>query len=192
MNFRFRIFDFRLQIASDLSRACNPKSAIRNQVRSYNTVVRIRLRRIGSKGQPSYRMIVADVEAPRDGRFLEVVGFYNPRTKPETVQVNEERVLHWLRVGAQPSESATRLLTKYGTLGRFARLQSGEALEVLLAEAAQAAQAAPPIDPKTTSRGEAGTSSKKAKRRLCQRLNNQRPSRPPAHFAPFPLTMGSV
>jgi len=70
-------------------------------------VVRIRLRRIGSKGQPSYRIIVADVEAPRDGRFLEVVGFYNPRTKPETVQVNEERVLHWLRLGAQPSESIT-------------------------------------------------------------------------------------
>jgi len=104
-------------------------------------------------------MVVADAEAPRDGRFLEVVGFYNPRTRPETIQVNEERVLHWLRVGAQPSESVTRLLTKCGTLGRFARLKAGEALEVLLAEAAQAASA---VSPKTTL---AGVPSSKAKRK---------------------------
>jgi small subunit ribosomal protein S16 len=125
-------------------------------------VVRIRLRRIGSKGQPSYRMVVADVEAPRDGRFLEIVGFYNPRTRPETVQVNEERALHWLGVGAQPSESVVRLLTKHGTMGRFARLKSGEALDTLLAEAAQAA---PSISPKTGSPEAAGTPSKKAKRK---------------------------
>jgi small subunit ribosomal protein S16 len=108
-------------------------------------------------------MVVADVEAPRDGRFLEVVGFYNPRTHPETVQVNEERVLHWLRVGAQPSESMTRLLTKHGTMGRYARWKSGEALDVLLAEAAQAA--ASTISPKTGRREAAGTPSKKAKRK---------------------------
>jgi small subunit ribosomal protein S16 len=125
-------------------------------------VVRIRLRRIGSKGQPSYRMVVADVEAPRDGRFLEIVGFYNPRTRPETVQVKEERALHWLGVGAQPSESVTRLLTKRGTMGRFARLKSGEALDALLAEAAQAG---PSISPKTGSPEAAGTPSKKAKRK---------------------------
>ena len=114
-------------------------------------MVRIRLRRTGSKGQPSYRIIVADAEAPRDGRFLEVVGSYNPRTRPETVQVDEERALHWLRVGAQPSESVTRLLTRCGTLGRFDRLKSGEALEVLLAEAAQGMQVASTINPKTAS-----------------------------------------
>lgn len=107
-------------------------------------------------------MVVADVEAPRDGRFLEIVGFYNPRTRPETVQVNEERVLHWLGVGAQPSESVTRLLTKRGTMGRFARLKSGEALDALLAEAAQAE---PSISPKTGSPEAAGTPSKKAKRK---------------------------
>ncbi len=128
-------------------------------------MVRIRLRRIGSKGQPSYRMIVADAEAPRDGRFLEVVGFYNPRTMPEAVQVDEARALHWLGVGAQPSESVTRLLTKCGTLGRFARLKSGEALDVLLAEAAQAAAAAPAINPKTAY---AETAGKKAKRKAQQ------------------------
>jgi small subunit ribosomal protein S16 len=128
-------------------------------------VVRIRLRRIGSKGQPSYRMIVADAEAPRDGRFLEIVGFYNPRTMPETVQVDEARALHWLGVGAQPSESVTRLLTKRGTMGRFARLKSGEALDVLLAEAAEAAAAAPAVNPKTAY---AETAGKKAKRKTQQ------------------------
>ena len=128
-------------------------------------MVRIRLRRIGSKGQPSYRMIVADAEAPRDGRFLEIVGFYNPRTLPETVHVDEARVLHWLGVGAQPSESVTRLLTRYGTLGRFARLKSGEALDALLAEAAQAATDAPAINPRTAY---AETAGKKAKRKAQQ------------------------
>ena len=128
-------------------------------------MVRIRLRRIGSKGQPSYRMIVADAEAPRDGRFLEIVGFYNPRTMPETVQVDEARALHWLGVGAQPSESVTRLLTKCGTMGRFARLKSGEAVDVLLAEAAEAAAAAPAVNPKTAY---AETAGKKAKRKTQQ------------------------
>ncbi len=128
-------------------------------------MVRIRLRRIGSKGQPSYRMIVADAEAPRDGRFLEIVGFYNPRTLPETVRVDEARVLHWLGVGAQPSESVARLLTRYGTLGRFARLKSGEALDALLAEAAQAATDAPAINPRTAY---AETAGKKAKRKAQQ------------------------
>lgn len=117
-------------------------------------------------------MVVADVEAPRDGRFLEVVGFYNPRTLPETVQVNEERALHWLSVGAQPSESVTRLLTKLGTMGRYARLKSGEALEALLAEAAQAAP--PATNPKTSFPETAGTPSKKAKRKA------QPESQPPA------------
>ena len=128
-------------------------------------MVRIRLRRIGSKRQPSYRMVVADAEAPRDGRFLEIVGFYNPRTMPETVQVDEARALHWLGVGAQPSESVARLLTKCGTMGRFARLKSGEALDVLLAEAAEAAAAAPAVNPKTAY---AETAGKKAKRKAQQ------------------------
>lgn len=136
-------------------------------------MVRIRLRRIGSKRQPSYRMIVADSESPRDGRFLEVVGFYNPRTQPETVQVDEERALHWLHVGAQPSESVTRILTKYGTMGRFARLKTGEAMDVLVAEAAQAAETAPAINPKTKLRGEAaGTPGKKAKRKAQQEASS--------------------
>lgn len=135
-------------------------------------MVRIRLRRIGSKRQPSYRMIVTDVEAPRDGRFLEIVGFYNPRTQPETVQVDEERALYWLRVGAQPSDSVSRLLTKRGTIGRFQRLKSGEALETLLAEAAQADQSAPAIDARTDLFGQAGTPGKMAKRKAQQEASS--------------------
>ncbi len=98
-------------------------------------MVKIRLRRVGSKKQPSFRVVVADSRAPRDGRFIEEIGFYNPRTEPETLRVKEERALHWLSVGAQPTESAARLLRTLGTLDRFERLQQGEPLEELLAEA---------------------------------------------------------
>ena len=63
-------------------------------------MVRIRLRRVGAKGQPSYRIIAADKEAPRDGRFLEILGFYNPRTEPATITLNEDRIYDWLTKGA--------------------------------------------------------------------------------------------
>ena len=112
-------------------------------------MVKIRLRRVGAKKQPSFRIVVADSRAPRDGRFIEAIGFYNPRTEPETVEVKEDRALHWLSVGAQPTESVTQLLSKRGTLARFERLQQGELLEALVAEAEEAAQAMPEISPKT-------------------------------------------
>ena len=112
-------------------------------------MVKIRLRRVGAKKQPSYRIVVADSRAPRDGRFIEVIGFYNPRTEPETVKIQEDRALHWLNVGAQPTESVARLLNKQGTMARLERLRQGESLDVLLAEAEEAAQAASPISPKT-------------------------------------------
>ncbi|RLC87647.1 MAG: 30S ribosomal protein S16 [Chloroflexi bacterium] len=112
-------------------------------------MVKIRLRRVGKKKQPSYWVVVADARAPRDGRFIEVIGFYNPRTDPETVRIKEDRALHWLSVGAQPTEPVARLLKKQGTLARFERLKQGEPLEALLAEAEEAAQAAPEVSPKT-------------------------------------------
>ena len=112
-------------------------------------MVRIRLRRVGAKKQPSYRVVVADSRSPRDGRFVEVIGFYNPRTEPETVTIKEERALHWLSVGAQPSRAVIRLLKNQGTLARFERLKQGESLEVLLADAAEAAQAAAELSPET-------------------------------------------
>jgi len=109
-------------------------------------MVRIRFSRVGSKGQPSYRIVVMDKEAPRDGRALEFVGFYNPRTEPATVQVKEERVYEWISKGAQPSESVVKLFKSIGLLDRFARLKAGEAVETLLEEAAKAT---PVVDPKT-------------------------------------------
>ena len=104
-------------------------------------MLRIRLRRVGLKKQPSYRMVIAENEWPRDGRFLEIVGRYNPRTNPETVEVNEERTYHWLKNGAQPTESVAKLLTKQGTMGRFERVQKGEDLQAVLAEEPNCAEA---------------------------------------------------
>lgn len=118
-------------------------------------MVRIRLRRVGAKKQPSYRVVVADSRSPRDGRFVEVIGFYNPRTEPETVTIEEERALHWLSVGAQPSRAVVRLLKNQGTLARFERLKQGESLEALLAEAAQAAAELSPETPQESVEAEA-------------------------------------
>jgi small subunit ribosomal protein S16 len=108
-------------------------------------MVRIRLRRIGLKGQPTYRIVAADKEAPRDGRFLEILGVYNPRTNPATIKLNEDRIFHWMKNGAQPSESAAQVLKSAGTLERFERFKKGEAIETLVAEAAaaEAKRAAP-------------------------------------------------
>ena len=101
-------------------------------------MVRIRLRRTGSKGQSSYRIVVADKESPRDGRFLEIVGFYNPRTEPGTLEIKEDRVYEWMNNGALPTESVAQLFKTSGTAERYERLKKGESAEVLLAEAEQA------------------------------------------------------
>ena len=82
-------------------------------------MVKIRLRRVGSKKKPSYRLVVADVRAPRDGAFINIIGYYNPLTDPETVVVDEEKSLYWLRHGAQPTATAARLLTKAGIIDKF-------------------------------------------------------------------------
>jgi small subunit ribosomal protein S16 len=79
-------------------------------------MVRIRLRRQGAKKQPSYRIVVADQHAARDGRILENIGFYNPRVDPIEYNIDIERARYWLSVGAQPSESVARLLKKQGLL----------------------------------------------------------------------------
>jgi small subunit ribosomal protein S16 len=111
-------------------------------------MVRIRLRRVGLKGQPSYRIIAADKEAPRDGRFLEILGFYNPRTDPSTIQVKEDRVLDWMSKGAQPSDSVVQLFTTIGLMDRFSRLKGGEDRAKLVAEG-EAAQAKRIVSPRT-------------------------------------------
>ena len=102
-------------------------------------MVRIRLRREGLKKQPTYRIVVADVESPRDGRFLEILGHYNPRTEPSTIVVKEDRVYHWLSNGAQPSEAVHGLFRQIGLSDRFSRYQGGESLETLTAEAEKVA-----------------------------------------------------
>ncbi len=84
--------------------------------------------------QPSYRIIAADKESPRDGKFLEILGHYNPRTEPFTLGVNEERVYSWLSNGAQPSETVERLFKQVGLMDRYERYKKGEALEKILEE----------------------------------------------------------
>lgn len=74
--------------------------------------VKIRLRRVGAKHQPSYRIVVADSRSPRDGRFIDQVGTYNPRTNPATVTLNRDKAIDWLRKGAQPTETVEILLKK--------------------------------------------------------------------------------
>ncbi len=112
-------------------------------------MVRIRLRRVGAKKQPSYRIVAADIEHPRDGRFLEILGFYNPRTQPATIELHEDRIYDWISRGAQPSESVMKLFKTSGLQGRFERFKAGEALETLLAEA-KTAQEARTTSPRTS------------------------------------------
>jgi small subunit ribosomal protein S16 len=82
-------------------------------------MLKIRLRRAGAKGEPSYRVVVADSRAARDGAFVEIIGHFNPRTEPETIVIKEERALHWLSQGAQPTDTTARLLGKAGILEKF-------------------------------------------------------------------------
>jgi len=72
----------------------------------------IRLRRAGSKGRPFFRVVVTEAKTAREGRFVEVVGHYNPRTKPETLVIDRERVTHWLSKGATPSDSVRTLIAR--------------------------------------------------------------------------------
>ena len=81
-------------------------------------MLRIRLRRVGAKKQPSYRVVVADAREARDGSFVDQIGHYNPRTDPPTVVLDEEKALKWLSVGAQPSEAVDRMLRQLGISGK--------------------------------------------------------------------------
>jgi small subunit ribosomal protein S16 len=101
-------------------------------------MVRIRLRRIGLKGQPTYRLVAADKESPRDGRFLEILGVYNPRTDPATIHLKEDRIYHWMKNGALPTDSVEQIFKTAGLMERFERFKKGEPVETLVAEAAEA------------------------------------------------------
>jgi small subunit ribosomal protein S16 len=84
-------------------------------------LLRIRLTRVGKKKQPAYRLIVTDSRSPRDGAFLKIIGHYNPLTEPVTLVVKEDEAVHWLEKGAQPSETAAKLLTRIGVMERAGR-----------------------------------------------------------------------
>lgn len=79
-------------------------------------MIKLRLRRTGAKKRPSYRIVVAEHTAPRDGKFIEILGHYDPLTEPATVKVNEERARYWLSVGAQPTDTVAGLLRRAGVI----------------------------------------------------------------------------
>jgi len=81
--------------------------------------VKIRLKRMGSKKRPFYRIVVADSRSPRDGRFIETVGTYNPLTQPEQVTLKEEAIMGWLNNGAKPSDTVRNILSKEGVMKKF-------------------------------------------------------------------------
>lgn len=97
-------------------------------------MLRIRLSRTGKKRQPIYRVVVTDIRNKRDGRIVENIGNYYPLEKGDSYKISEARALHWLSVGAQPSDAVRRLLEKQGTFERLQRMHGGEALAVLAAE----------------------------------------------------------
>jgi small subunit ribosomal protein S16 len=97
-------------------------------------MLRIRLTRVGKKRQPSYRIVVTEITAKRDGRIVERIGHYNPLTDPSEFLIQEDRALYWLSVGAQPTDAVERLLVKQGTRDRLKRLHAGESIEALVAE----------------------------------------------------------
>lgn len=84
-------------------------------------MVKIRLRRIGKKGQPTYRVVVADGRSPRDGRFIENIGSYDPMRNPSSIEIDGAKALEWIAKGAQPSEAVARLLEVTGVIPRPAK-----------------------------------------------------------------------
>ena len=88
--------------------------------------VKIRLKRVGTKNRPAFRIVVTDSQSPRDGRFIEIIGHYDPLAQPHKVTVNQERALHWLGVGAQPSETVRSLLTSEGVWRKFVESQKAK------------------------------------------------------------------
>lgn len=88
--------------------------------------VTIRLRRMGSKKRPYYRVIVTDSRMPRDGRFIEVLGYYHPIEKPAKVSLDEDKVFHWLERGAKPSDTVASLFKVTGLLEKWSKKNKGE------------------------------------------------------------------
>ncbi len=98
--------------------------------------VKLRLRRMGKKKQPIYKIVAADARSPRDGRFLEAIGLYNPLTNPHTIDIKEDRALYWLGVGAQPTDTVKSLLRQKGITLKFDLMKRGFDDEKIEAELA--------------------------------------------------------
>ena len=81
--------------------------------------VKLRLKRIGAKGKPYYRIVAADSRRPRDGRFIDNIGTYNPLLEPAEIKIDEEMALNWLKKGAQPTDTVRNLLSKQGIMKKF-------------------------------------------------------------------------
>jgi len=88
--------------------------------------VKLRLTRIGKTKQPQYRIVASDSRSPRDGRFIEILGHYNPRTEPSTLTVDNEKAVKWLSQGAQPTDRVRKLLQISGALDDFAAAKAGK------------------------------------------------------------------
>ena len=99
--------------------------------------VKIRLKRMGMKKKPFYRVVVADIRSPRDGRFIEEIGYYNPMTKPAEIKVDNDRARYWLSVGAQPTDTVRILLKKTGA---FEEKPSADVADSAAPEKAEAAE----------------------------------------------------
>ena len=85
---------------------------------------KIKLTRMGAKKQPTYRVVIQEERSKRDGRFIENIGFYNPRTEPATIVINQDRVNHWLSVGARPTESVGQLLKTAGITDKYYHMRT--------------------------------------------------------------------
>ncbi len=97
--------------------------------------VRIRLRRLGAKKRPTYRFVAADARMPRDGRFIEALGFYNPVEKPGQVKIFEDRMNYWLDQGAEPSTTVLTLMKQVGYYEKYLKMKKGEDVsEITIAE----------------------------------------------------------
>jgi small subunit ribosomal protein S16 len=105
--------------------------------------VKIRLRRMGTKGKPFYRVVVADSRTARDGRFIETIGTYDPRTDPATVKINEEKALLWMGRGAQPTDTTRALLKKQGIVGKFLASKTPAAATPVVTEEVEEKKPAP-------------------------------------------------
>lgn len=115
--------------------------------------LRIRLRRVGKRKQPQYRLVVAEAASPRDGRFVEAIGHCNPRLDPRAISVNEERALYWLQQGAQPSETALSILKTAGVWAKF----SGATEETTASTVPETMPAAEPEEQATLAESEDDT-----------------------------------